>query len=48
MTGDSERQANFRNWLMDKNYRIEMLPDNLFMEDGNTVPTCIIVIRKSI
>jgi hypothetical protein len=46
MTGNSERQVKFRNWLQDKNYKIEMLPDNSFMEDGKTVPTCIIVIRK--
>lgn len=46
MTGTSDRQVKFRNWLQDKNYKIEMLPDNLFMEDGQTVPTSIIVIRK--
>lgn len=48
MTGNSERQVNFRKWLEDKDYKIQMLQDNLFMEDGLTVPTCIIVIRKNI
>jgi hypothetical protein len=47
MIENSNRQVNFRKWLQDKDYKIKMLPDNLFMEDGKTVPTCIIIIRKS-
>lgn len=46
MIGNSDRQIKFRSWLQDKNYKIEILPDNSFMEDDQTVPTCIIVIRK--
>ena len=46
MTGDSELQKSFRKWLEDKTYSIDMLPDNTFMEDGNTVPTIIIKIYK--
>jgi hypothetical protein len=47
MIGNSDRQVKFRHWLQNKDYKIEMLPDNFFMEDGQTVPTCVIVIRKS-
>lgn len=47
MTGNSELQKEFRKWLEDKTYSIDMLPDNTFMEDGNTVPTIIIKIRKN-
>ena len=47
MTGDSELQKEFRKWLEDKTYSIDMLPDNTFMEDGNTVPTIIIKITKN-
>lgn len=46
MTGDSERQICFREWLSDKNYFMTMLSDNSFMEQDNTVPTAIIVIDK--
>ena len=46
MTGDSELQINFRKWLEDKHYNITILSDNTFMEDGKTVPTIIIQIRK--
>lgn len=44
MTGNSDRQVRFRKWLENEDYRIEMLPDNSFMEDGITVPTAIITI----
>lgn len=44
MTGNEPHQIEFRSWLSNKNYYIEMLPDNTFKEDGNTVPTAIIVI----
>jgi len=46
MTGNSELQISFREWLVGKKYSIDMLPDNTFMEDGNTVPTIIIKIEK--
>lgn len=45
-TGNSELQIQFRNWLQDKEYSIEMLPDNSFMEEDKTVPTIVIKIRK--
>lgn len=46
MTGDSELQTNFREWLQDKSYNITMLPDNSYVEDGITVPTILITIEK--
>jgi hypothetical protein len=46
MTGNSDLQIEFRQWLGDKNYTIDILPDNTFMESGNTVPTIIIKIKK--
>lgn len=46
-TGDSELQIEFRKWLQNKDYTIEMLPDNSFMEEGKTVPTIVIKIRKN-
>lgn len=45
-TGNSELQVQFRAWLQDKDYSIEMLPDNSFMEEGKTVPTIVIKIKK--
>jgi hypothetical protein len=47
MTGNSELQIEFRQWLNGKKYSIDMLPDNTFMEDGMTVPTIIIKIEKN-
>ena len=41
MTGNSELQIEFRQWLNGKKYSIDMLPDNTFMENGMTVPTII-------
>lgn len=46
MTGSSERQKRFREWLKDKTYRIEILPDFSYIEEGNTVPTIMIRIEK--
>lgn len=45
MMQNSERQVQFRRWLMYLDYKIVMLPDNLFMENGETVPTCILIIK---
>lgn len=42
----TEMFNHFRHWLLDKNYYLVALPDNYFMENGVTVPTCIIVINK--
>lgn len=39
-------QVQFREWLIDKNYSMTMLPDNSFMEKGKTVPTMILKIFK--
>ncbi len=46
MTGDTQVQAEFRQWLQERRYSITMLPDNSFMEGGKTVPTIIIHIQK--
>ena len=46
LIGDSELQKEFREWLKGKKHTIDVLPDNTFMEDGNTVPTIIIKIIK--
>lgn len=46
MTGSAELQKDFRSWLVGKNYQILMLPDFSFVEDGQTVPTAIITLRK--
>ena len=46
MTGSSELQIKFRKWLEDKSYTITVLPDNSYMEDGNTVPTILINLEK--
>lgn len=39
-------QVEFREWLKDKNYSMEMLPDNSFVEKDKTVPTMILKIYK--
>lgn len=46
-TGDSPLQIEFRKWLQNKEYSIEMLPDNSFMEDDKTVPTIVIKIKNN-
>lgn len=46
MTGNSDLQIKFREWLINKSYTITMLPDNSYMEDGNTVPTILINLEK--
>jgi len=46
MTGDSELQVKFREWLQDKSYTITMLPDNSYVENGITVPTILINLEK--
>lgn len=39
-------QSKFRKWLEDKNYSLIMLPDFSFIENYETVPTAIIIIKK--
>lgn len=39
-------QVAFREFLKDKKYSIEMLPDNTFIEKGKTVPTAILTMHK--
>ncbi len=46
MIGETKRQIEFRNWIKDKKYHIEMLPDYSYIENGKTVPTIIIRIEK--
>ena len=46
MIGNDENQVKFRSWLESKKFYIDMLPDNSFIENGQTVPTAIIVIQK--
>ncbi|MEO6305085.1 MAG: hypothetical protein ABIP51_18145 [Bacteroidia bacterium] len=43
---NEEHQVEFRQWLKNKNYSMEMLPDNSYMEKGKTVPTIIFKIYK--
>ena len=46
MTNNEPLQVEFRNWLKDKNYQFELLPDNTFVEKEKNVPTGIITIYK--
>lgn len=46
MMGNSQRQIDFREWLSDKTYSMWMLPDNSYMEEGETVPTILIRIER--
>lgn len=39
-------QVEFREFLKDKTYQLEMLPDNTFVEKGKTVPTMILKLVK--
>lgn len=39
-------QVEFRKFLEGVEYKMEMLPDNTFIEKGKTVPTAILVITK--
>lgn len=43
---NSETQVEFRKWLLDKTYYMEMLPDNYFVENYVTHPSMIIKITK--
>ena len=45
-TKNSERQTNFRSWLMDKDYKLKMLKDCSFVENYKTQPTMLIKITK--
>lgn len=46
ITNNESHQIEFREWLEDKNYQLEILPDNSFVEKDKTVPTAIITIKK--
>jgi hypothetical protein len=46
MTNNEPHQIEFRKWLESKDYQLEMLPDNTFIERDKTVPTAIITIYK--
>lgn len=43
---NGENQVAFRKWLEDKDYYMEMLPDNYFVENYETQPSMIIKITK--
>ena len=43
---NEQHQVAFREFLKDKKYSIEMLPDNTFTEKGKTVPTAILTMYK--
>lgn len=46
LTNNEKHQVLFRQWLENKKYLMEMLPDNTFIEKGKTVPTAIIKIWR--
>ena len=46
LTNNEAHQVEFREWLKDKEYYLQMLPDNSFMERGATVPTGVLKILK--
>jgi SAM-dependent methyltransferase len=46
ITNNESHQVEFRKWLEDKNYSLEILPDNSFMEKDKSVPTAILTIKK--
>lgn len=47
MYNNEEIHLEFREWLKDKDYRLQMLPDNTFTEKGKTVHTFILIMIKS-
>ena len=47
ITNNDTHQIEFRNWLSDKDYSMQMLPDNSFMEKGKSVPTMILKLKKN-
>jgi hypothetical protein len=46
LTNNEPHQVEFRKWLEGKDYQLEMLPDNTFIEKDKTVPTAILTIYK--
>lgn len=46
ITNNEDHQVMFREWLTDKDYKFNLLPDNSFMEKGKSVPTGILKITK--
>lgn len=46
MTNNESHQVAFREWLKETKHRLEMVPDNTFIEKGKTVPTAILIITK--
>jgi len=43
---NEQHQINFRHWLVDKEYYMQMLPDNSFIERDRSVPTALLKIFK--
>lgn len=46
ITNNEEIHIDFRKWLIGKEYKFTMLPDNSFMEKGKTVHTGMLVFTK--
>ncbi len=46
LTNNEPIQVEFRKWLEGKDYYMQMLPDNSFIEKGKSVPTAILKIYK--
>lgn len=47
MYNNEDIHLEFREWLKDKDYRLQMLPDNTFVEKGKSVHTFILIMYKS-
>lgn len=46
VTNNEPHQIEFRKWLEGKDYQLELLPDDTFIEKGKTVPSAILTIYK--
>ena len=46
LTNNEPLQVEFRSFIQDKKYSLELLPDNTFKEKDKTVPTAILELKK--
>lgn len=46
ITDNTEKSVKFREFLLNVNYTMTMIPDNSFMEKGKSVPSLILKIKK--
>lgn len=46
LTNNEPLQVEFRSFISGKKHRLELLPDDTFVEKGKTVPTAILFIEK--